>query len=1253
VRASHLSHLERLLSDFSRVEALVASQGRPFSPPLDKLLPLFSLYTAAGAGESARGAPLAASMLRVALPGGGAGAAPPLLALAATDSGARFVFIAAALCRALLRAHEHRAAPLICALVDPAALARAGAPRAPELAARVARGVLAGGAFLGAVARLRGSTEGALRGGGGGCAGGGAGGEEGAAGYGAQPLAGALLKVALLAAAPREEGGAAPAPTPEQLLVVREVFTLPLIASDPATAPLLRACAAAGEGGAWGGVLRAAAALAPALAPAPAALLLGNLACAACALAAGAPLGGPTVRALSALLAAAPLALYALGRARHAAGAVEGAMAVEGGGGEEGIGEWEGEEEEEEEVGGAAVDRSPAAALARARRRTLCAVARALSAGDVTLAAVGEAVEGALPPPPLAWGAEAGAGAGEHLFAKRAKTGSAAAEGGGGGGAPTTASDGGRAALLLLGHPAVQQQVGCLLSPVLVRSLVAAAEGSAGAYDGFSLLVSLRERASLCERLVFSRSQEGGLLVARAAVGWGGLVEVSGGDGGFAGLQLPGGRLGALWGALMACCGGNPGHAMFAEDAPACGVVDALRFCFQSVAAARGRVEEEEKEKKGERGEETGGGGGGGARAAPLAHALLRFLRGLLYRLCWSSAGARELLSRRLPAALRLLVDAAAAFNALYERHTRREDVEGGSFAADADFLFPPIPPRELTPEVVMGLATVEAEDEGERAPGEGGGGGGGGGGDAPALLGGAPPSTHSALTARLRAARVMLLLTTLPQTVPFLTRAHLFKRLTDEAKRARVPWENRARVAVQRGHLVEDAMGAFQGLLQRGSSLRNEFSLEFFDVAGVKEEGIDGGGLTKSFIDEVVKVAFNPAQGLFCTTADNLAYPNPFSAAAVRALVAAAERLEEGPRALVAAAERLEEGPPPLLPPPPPPPPLPFHVQQMDAGFGAGLGGVLQHLLGGGDGEGGSSDEEGEGEGPAGAAVAALEARRRLVRACDHLARFEFLGQLLGKALYENILVEPRFAHFVLLRLLGRAPGVEDLPSLDRGVAAGLSKLLATARRVREARARDPAAPDEVDAMGLSLSVLDVGPGGSAAEVDLVPGGRAIAVTANNAERYAALFAHHRLNTQIARQVRAFLRGFRELVPLPWLHMFAPHELQQLLSGEEVLDVGAVISDLRTNVNLHAPFDMADPYILSFWAVLGTFSPAELRKFLGFVTSVPRPPLLGFASLSPRFGIKPLTPSDNAPLPVASTCFNMLYLRAFPHHAR
>lgn len=50
--------------------------------------------------------------------------------------------------------------------------------------------------------------------------------------------------------------------------------------------------------------------------------------------------------------------------------------------------------------------------------------------------------------------------------------------------------------------------------------------------------------------------------------------------------------------------------------------------------------------------------------------------------------------------------------------------------------------------------------------------------------------------------------------------------------------------------------------------------------------------------------------------------------------------------------------------------------------------------------------------------------------------AQFQFLGRLLGKAVYEGLLVEPQFAAFFLNKLLGRPNLVDDLASLDPQVS-------------------------------------------------------------------------------------------------------------------------------------------------------------------------------------------------------------------------
>ena len=187
--------------------------------------------------------------------------------------------------------------------------------------------------------------------------------------------------------------------------------------------------------------------------------------------------------------------------------------------------------------------------------------------------------------------------------------------------------------------------------------------------------------------------------------------------------------------------------------------------------------------------------------------------------------------------------------------------------------------------------------------------------------------------------------------------------------------------------------------------------------------------------------------------------------------------------------------------------------------------------------------------------------------------------------------------------------------------------------------------------ALSLTMVVSYVDARGVVREAPLCPRGSEIAVTAHNAAHYVALLAHYRLNVQIAAQVRAFLRGFRELVPLPWVRMFGPSELQLLLSGEEVTDVPRLVADLRANCELHG-YGAGDEYMGLFWGVLAGLAPGDFALFLSFVTSCPRPPLLGFKTLNPRFGVQHIALEGSAArgaaggvLPKAATCFNLLKL--------
>jgi ubiquitin-protein ligase E3 C len=272
-------------------------------------------------------------------------------------------------------------------------------------------------------------------------------------------------------------------------------------------------------------------------------------------------------------------------------------------------------------------------------------------------------------------------------------------------------------------------------------------------------------------------------------------------------------------------------------------------------------------------------------------------------------------------------------------------------------------------------------------------------------------------------------------------------------------------------------------------------------------------------------------------------------------------------------------------------------------------------------------------------------------------LRRLEFLGAVLGKAVYEGILVDVPLAGFFLAKLRdGRPPELNDLATLDREMYRHLLSL-----KTLDAH--------EVDALGLDFTATDQSSYGVTDHgnnchdvVELVPGGGDVPVTAVNRGRYVHLMAHHLLHRQIKRQSAAFVRGFRSLIAPESLRVFAPAELRLLISGA---GGGLNVADLAACTVYSGGYSPEHPTIKMLWRILETFSRDEQRAFLRFVTACPNTPLLGFKQLAPSFCVHragmgsgsdaPETSADTNRLPTAATCMNMLKLPPYAdlQHAR
>ena len=57
---------------------------------------------------------------------------------------------------------------------------------------------------------------------------------------------------------------------------------------------------------------------------------------------------------------------------------------------------------------------------------------------------------------------------------------------------------------------------------------------------------------------------------------------------------------------------------------------------------------------------------------------------------------------------------------------------------------------------------------------------------------------------------------------------------------------------------------------------MKLRMQVQLINFAGLDEAGIDGGGLFREFMWELLQTAFDPNRGFFCATTDRLLYPNP-----------------------------------------------------------------------------------------------------------------------------------------------------------------------------------------------------------------------------------------------------------------------------------------------------------------------------------------------------------------------------------------
>ncbi|XP_054722716.1 LOW QUALITY PROTEIN: ubiquitin-protein ligase E3C-like [Uloborus diversus] len=383
--------------------------------------------------------------------------------------------------------------------------------------------------------------------------------------------------------------------------------------------------------------------------------------------------------------------------------------------------------------------------------------------------------------------------------------------------------------------------------------------------------------------------------------------------------------------------------------------------------------------------------------------------------------------------------------------------------------------------------------------------------------------------------ARQLAVLREFPFAIRFRDRYRLFLSLIVKDKQdnqgelANFQLGPQIRITIRRNFIYEDASTSLS--YQSEPNIKMRILVQLVNAVGLDEAGIDGGGVFREFLNELLKNCFDPNRGFFKTTNDRLLYPNP-------------------------------------------------NVQRVVPDFGR---------------------------------------------------HYYFIGRMLGKAIYENMLVELPLAGFFLAKILSRQTSdvdIHHLASLDPVMYRNLLYLKTYDGNVSD--------------LGLDFTVMN-SEFGENEVVELIPGGAEIPVTESNRINYIHLMADFKLNRQIKAQCQAFKEGLANVIDMEWLYMFDPNELQVLISGAQT---AIDIDDLRNHTTYSGGFSASHPVIRAFWKVVEGFDEMRRRQLLKFVTSCSRGPLLGFRDLSPHFCIQ--SAGRELRLPTSSTCMNLLKLPEF-----
>jgi len=142
-----------------------------------------------------------------------------------------------------------------------------------------------------------------------------------------------------------------------------------------------------------------------------------------------------------------------------------------------------------------------------------------------------------------------------------------------------------------------------------------------------------------------------------------------------------------------------------------------------------------------------------------------------------------------------------------------------------------------------------------------------------------------------------------------------------------------------------------------------------------------------------------------------------------------------------------------------------------------------------------------------------------------EYVDKFKFIGRVIGKALYEECLLECYFVKPIYKIVLGEQITLKDLESYDNQLYKAFTWMLA----------------NDITPMDQRF-VVEAQYSATGEDEDLIPGGSHIPVTNENKSQFLEKLIYYKLYGCIQKQIESFVEGFEELIPKDLINIFTPN---------------------------------------------------------------------------------------------------------------